>query len=63
MELCYNIVNSLENNQCTLGVFLDLLENVLLLIPKCVEIYVYDNSGDELTLVQLSHVVFIMWTD
>jgi len=35
----------------------------ILLIAKCVEIYVYDNSGDELTLVQLSQVVCIVWTD
>jgi len=40
-----------------------LFEALLLLIAKCVEIYVYDNTGDELTIVKLSQVVCIMWND
>jgi len=35
-------------------------EALLLLIAKCVDIYVCDNSGDELTFVQLSQVVCIV---
>ena len=44
-------------------VVFDYFEVLLLLIAKCVEIYIYDNTGDELTLVQLSQVVCLVWTD
>ena len=37
------------------------LEGFLLLTAKFVEIYVFDNTGDELTLVQLSQVVCLVW--
>jgi len=43
--------------------FRGILENLLFLIAKCVEIYVHDNTGDVLTFVQLSQVVCIVWTD
>jgi len=33
-------------------------EALLLLIAKCIKIYVYDNTGDELKLLQLSQVCF-----
>jgi hypothetical protein len=38
-------------------------ETLLFLVDKCVEIYVYDNTGHELILVQLPQVACIVWTD
>jgi len=38
-------------------------EALLVFIAKCVEIYVYDNTGDELTRVQLSQAMRIVRTE
>jgi len=51
------------NDICSILLFYSIVENLLLLIAKCVEMYVYDNTGDELALVQLSQVVCVVWTD
>ena len=54
---------SLWNDIYSVLLFWSIVENLPLLIGNCVEIYVYDNTGDELTLVQLSEVVCMVWND
>ena len=48
---------------CSIVLFLSMVEYLLLLIAKCVEIYIFGNTGDDLILVQLLQVVCILWTD
>ena len=54
---------SLWNDICSILLFWSIVENLLLLIAKCVEIYVYDNTEDQLTPVKLSQAVCIVWID
>jgi len=53
-------IDILWNDIYSILLFWIIVESLLLLIAKCVEIYV---CGDELVLMQLSQVVCIVWTD